>query len=1145
MSKPKDEFQFIPEKPLKANEDISLLFGHKDIVSVLEKMIKKAPDSFTIGLYGDWGTGKSSIAFSLKEKIKKEIPLVIFDVWKHEGDSLRRTFLSLLINDLKEYPNKFFQNNYKIDDRYNNSRVINEEKRSINKYFKTPAKILLILLVVTLLSSLILDYFIEWLGLTKFIGNYIIALISLYTIPTIIDVIKNFIETKTIITTQDKFTDPYEFENEFRRILKEGLKTKKLVIVFDNLDRVNGEKALEIMSTIKTFLDPIDESIKGKEVTFIIPCDEKAIKRHLKNSLNYNGDNSDYERYSSEYLRKFFNTIIWIPEFYGNELEKLAYENLKASNIDELVNEDIAALIVFGFDKNPRQIIQYVNILISNYLLIKERNISGFDLQNELPQFAKYLLLIQKFPDVMEYLKCKLIYDVEEIVSRNFKEIEELKDVNQSEFNNFLESTNHIIINSLDIFFKLRKSEFEEKFNNSDRLIRIIENLEIKNIVKSITVKEESKIDTFKTNPDDIDYLNNLNIQEKLNDFNSIIRQKLSKKINQVIISRFIDGLLFLTRYYNIKLQDQTYRGVLAKLKEAKHYIYTIDSENLVSQIFEKVDTVSIKNQFIKEVKKQWIDDFLNIHYDTNNASNKFSDEYLKKLEDRFIENNKYFEFVELESVRIVFAEKYFDNVTIFERVSGNKRLRHTLSSSKYLVEILRTTNVMLDFDEDIHTEETLDNLMTVNKVLDIVSQYEESYYKDDVLLEINKYLVQYINSINRLTYDEGLIVKLIDSLYKLFDKIHSHLNKLQPQPFSSLFDAIKNSFTYSNYIHSFWFFKFLYTFKEIKPDDVTLQKEINSILYAFFGIKIEANTMLSIIKSKVDVEVLFENDTTREVFLNRALNENDYLNVFYSFFNADDKHSLIRHWMSNDISKTINLLEMINYNVPYSDKTIDETLDLIEKSNIVNKEFLYNIISNIKTSINYDYSKYSSQIIKLITSPEIAEQELGLKEIEKNKKHINQEELKNLSEKVLKESYLREMLIYGNNVMNILKTNFYDNKKFLNNVFKEDESLIENLSNYFFTEKNIEFFNFLSSLFYKVNKIKLSKSLLKKYEELDLNDKNVFNNIRPFLENILKNEHSSDYRNEIKEFIEIYKVKVEEENFEKLIIDTINRFKL
>jgi adenylylsulfate kinase-like enzyme len=59
----------------------------------------------TIGLFGGWGTGKSSIVENLKTNLLSEkTPVVIFDVWKHDGDALRRTFLKNMDIQLSSAP---------------------------------------------------------------------------------------------------------------------------------------------------------------------------------------------------------------------------------------------------------------------------------------------------------------------------------------------------------------------------------------------------------------------------------------------------------------------------------------------------------------------------------------------------------------------------------------------------------------------------------------------------------------------------------------------------------------------------------------------------------------------------------------------------------------------------------------------------------------------------------------------------------------------------------------------------------------------------------------------------------------------------------------------------------------------------------
>ena len=62
---------FIPDKEIVLNEDTDLL-KTKVYTDNMVKMIENAPkdDVFTIGLYGGWGTGKSSIIRSAKDELE-------------------------------------------------------------------------------------------------------------------------------------------------------------------------------------------------------------------------------------------------------------------------------------------------------------------------------------------------------------------------------------------------------------------------------------------------------------------------------------------------------------------------------------------------------------------------------------------------------------------------------------------------------------------------------------------------------------------------------------------------------------------------------------------------------------------------------------------------------------------------------------------------------------------------------------------------------------------------------------------------------------------------------------------------------------------------------------------------------------------
>ena len=92
------------ERNLNEKEDLLCTMCYAD---QLVDTIKNVPtkQAYTIGLYGTWGSGKSTIIQTAKEKLEKDkssrIKMVVYDAWKYSGDSFRRMFLLHLQNELE------------------------------------------------------------------------------------------------------------------------------------------------------------------------------------------------------------------------------------------------------------------------------------------------------------------------------------------------------------------------------------------------------------------------------------------------------------------------------------------------------------------------------------------------------------------------------------------------------------------------------------------------------------------------------------------------------------------------------------------------------------------------------------------------------------------------------------------------------------------------------------------------------------------------------------------------------------------------------------------------------------------------------------------------------------------------------------
>ena len=116
----KSNFKFLSDEAVREVEKDR--FKHPSIAEAIMNIVVNCPLPFTIGLFGKWGTGKSSIANFLKSKLEKypgKIVVVDFDVWKYEEDSLRRYFLINLVTKLKEQ--KSLKNKYELDERVESS----------------------------------------------------------------------------------------------------------------------------------------------------------------------------------------------------------------------------------------------------------------------------------------------------------------------------------------------------------------------------------------------------------------------------------------------------------------------------------------------------------------------------------------------------------------------------------------------------------------------------------------------------------------------------------------------------------------------------------------------------------------------------------------------------------------------------------------------------------------------------------------------------------------------------------------------------------------------------------------------------------------------------------------------------------------
>ena len=386
------------ERNLFENED---LLGTMCYADQLSDAIKNVPNkqAYTIGLYGTWGSGKSTIIRTAKEKLDKDdssrIKMVVYDAWKYSGDSFRRMFLLHLQNELNLNPTPEMERFY---------TATTEEIKPNVKLRKRGIiylAVAVIFAVVAVLLAILLDS-----PEAKLWVTLCFSIISLFAASLGGNL---FYELKVSQTKNILFA-PEQFEECFRQMMHKVLKEKswynriwkwireffievkvpieldKLVIVIDNLDRCESGVVYSMLTDIKTFLGG-----EKYDVVFVIPVDHEALKKHLFSKQ------AGYELDAEEFLRKFFNVVIRIKKHRSDDMSHYIYE----LNRDQQLGFDpnTLALVAKAYAENPRRILQMLNNLTVEQSLYDEE----FATENET-LIAACMVLREYYPKMAELI---------------------------------------------------------------------------------------------------------------------------------------------------------------------------------------------------------------------------------------------------------------------------------------------------------------------------------------------------------------------------------------------------------------------------------------------------------------------------------------------------------------------------------------------------------------------------------------------------------------------------------------------------------------------------------------------------------------------------------------------------------------------
>ena len=253
----------------------------------------------SIGVFGNWGAGKSSLLNLIEQQIKPNEWIVIkFDAWLYQGfDDARTALLETIANHL-------------IQAAKNEETILQKSKNLL-------ARIDGLRLAGWLAEGAALAAGFPTFGLvSKIFGTAQNALDGIQDATEskqVVETGKEIVDSgRKLIAPQKQQTPPQQID-EFRKEYGEILQDlgKKLVIVIDNLDRCLPANAIQTLEAIRLFLFL-------NRTAFIIAADEEMIRHsvaeHYKD-LSY--------RHQIDYLDKLIQIPIRVPK--AGVLEIRAY----------------------------------------------------------------------------------------------------------------------------------------------------------------------------------------------------------------------------------------------------------------------------------------------------------------------------------------------------------------------------------------------------------------------------------------------------------------------------------------------------------------------------------------------------------------------------------------------------------------------------------------------------------------------------------------------------------------------------------------------------------------------------------------------------------------------------------------------------
>lgn len=385
--------QFISDLP--CGEDYTEGKAQKRLAKAIADYITSADSNNNttrriIGLKGEWGTGKSNVIKQIQEQLKENYYIFEYDAWGHQEDLQRRSFLETMTEQLLNNPkyNDFLSKNKKVVKSWESDKKTIEWKEKLDELlahkrithnksipmFNGGALVAAVFLALTPISSFVA----ERLESQKTIENIpILVLIAfcpilfgliVWGIACLVNkdarhlgyLLKISKDATTSVKNYETINENEPSVAKFNRWMKDlsdyisEYGKHKIIIVYDNMDRLPADKVKELWSSIHTFFS--EEGFAN--IWTIIPFDEK----HLSCAFG------EKEQLTKQFISKTFPIVYRVTPPVITDYQKIFNDlySVAFGNTEDKYRHDIYRIFRLETpNATIREIIVFINSLVA------------------------------------------------------------------------------------------------------------------------------------------------------------------------------------------------------------------------------------------------------------------------------------------------------------------------------------------------------------------------------------------------------------------------------------------------------------------------------------------------------------------------------------------------------------------------------------------------------------------------------------------------------------------------------------------------------------------------------------------------------------------------------------------------------------